>query len=188
MENLNLEPKSSKKQEPITIENLKSWLNMKMLPREDYGDFWLDHWVSESNAELFEYINKKSGKIEKRLLSQGENPIGEVLYDQETGGWIEMKKYYKETGELEEVTKYDAKTGDPQKILRYGKNGKVIEDIDEAAVSEVQKAWNRQVIEAISERARSLTDEEIERLKTMLLFENLAMREKLMGRDPDVKH
>lgn len=184
----NLEEKLFNKREPITLENVKSWLSMKLMPREDYGKFWLDHWVAEGGIELYEYINKKSEKIERRAFSQGENLMGEIIYDSKTGERRETRKYYEETGELEEKIEYDEKTGEPKKIIKFSEDGKIQEDVDVGALSEIQKDWNRLVIEAVRDKARSLTDEEIERLKTILIFDNKIMREKSAGRDPDIKH
>ena len=148
--------------EEAAIGEVSEWLKTEQLPREDYGSYWIYRWITKDGMELAEYANKKTEVIEWRTTSKNGIPIGEIIYD-------------KETGKLKEIKTYD-------------KDGNIKKFTDHQTLSDLEEGSKEKLAEAQKNIVDNISPKERERLMTLLDIENRIKKEKIWGRDPDIKH
>ncbi|MDP1688750.1 MAG: hypothetical protein Q8L47_01300 [bacterium] len=143
------------------IERVLENFDIEKLSREDDGDYFVDRFITEEGIEVAEYINKKTGIIERCLKIEFGITTAETIYDSETGKLKEIRE--------------------------YGDDGKVESFVDAEALSQIKKNYRKSVAEARKNIADNITPEERERLMTILEIEKEVFVEKLLGKDPDIK-
>lgn len=135
--------------------------DIEKLSREDDGDYFVDRFAIEEGIVVAEYVNKKTGIIERCLKIEFGVTTAETTYDSETGKLKEIREY-RDDGNIESF-------------------------VDAEALSQIQKR-DENILSGVKEINDNMTAEEYKIFKDIRLFEDLAFQAKRSGQNPDIKH